>query len=501
MIDIDKIGKRIKEQRKYMRKVSQEKMAEDLGMYQADISNLEKAKSGSGISDLYKLDAIAEYLNIPLETLLFGREDKNMLKYHGDTMRLAPSKKKLIKTHEEILKTLTGQDPLPEPITWECGPYTLYSMYEYQLQFDNESEVVDGKPQPTAALPKLHTYVFFGMEIIGVMTTSIATVMAHVYQPALNKLQGMIPFDVLDVTDVWRTLNPYWALWKFSEPGPENDAYYDKMFKRMDELRSLGEDRKVLYIESIYVREDCRRNGIFRMYIDFLKEMAPDSIMWLNMEPTSGAELEEEYLQVPVYSVSELGQLNMNAAIAEKVGFTVDPDTWHRQAEIIAADGNVTTEVVLVRKCAYYLPQAIRDLLKDDGNLVEVGRAMQKVTQKDAEPQTGIDMNTYEKDGWKVAEWKDTYVSGPEIGKTDVWYVAYALDGSNSWRFGYSNRSPQAAGIDHEGQYECYEWLDDAEGSEQIDTWIMLQDMLISSMPEDMLNAIYGEDEDEAEED
>ena len=51
MIDFTKIGKRILEERKYLRRISQEKMAEDLGMYQADISNLEKAKNGSGITN------------------------------------------------------------------------------------------------------------------------------------------------------------------------------------------------------------------------------------------------------------------------------------------------------------------------------------------------------------------------------------------------------------------------------------------------------------------
>ena len=39
-------------------------MAEDLQMYQADISNIEKAKSGSGITDITKLDMISEYLNL-----------------------------------------------------------------------------------------------------------------------------------------------------------------------------------------------------------------------------------------------------------------------------------------------------------------------------------------------------------------------------------------------------------------------------------------------------
>lgn len=58
MVDYEKIGRRILEERKYLRRISQEKMAEDLGMYQADISNLEKAKNGSGITDLSKLDSV-----------------------------------------------------------------------------------------------------------------------------------------------------------------------------------------------------------------------------------------------------------------------------------------------------------------------------------------------------------------------------------------------------------------------------------------------------------
>ena len=106
MLDLDIIGRRIREQRKHFLKISQEKMAEDLNMYQADISNMEKAKSGSGIGDLQKLDLIAEYLNIPLETLIFGREDRNMTMYHGDKMKLTKSKKCMQKTHKDILMRL-----------------------------------------------------------------------------------------------------------------------------------------------------------------------------------------------------------------------------------------------------------------------------------------------------------------------------------------------------------------------------------------------------------
>ena len=54
MINEKMIGNNIRYLRK-SRKISQEKMAEDLGMYQADISNLERAIGGSDISDIYKL--------------------------------------------------------------------------------------------------------------------------------------------------------------------------------------------------------------------------------------------------------------------------------------------------------------------------------------------------------------------------------------------------------------------------------------------------------------
>ncbi len=62
-IDYEKIGRRIFEERKYILHISQEKMAEDLGMYQADISNLEHASKSSGIQDLRKLENIADYLD------------------------------------------------------------------------------------------------------------------------------------------------------------------------------------------------------------------------------------------------------------------------------------------------------------------------------------------------------------------------------------------------------------------------------------------------------
>ena len=106
MIDFEKIGVRIAEERKLVKHISQRKMAEDLNMYQADISNLEKAKNGSGITDLYKLDYIADYLNVSVESLIFGKKDDSMLKYYGNTMKLQPSESYVNEKHEAVLKGL-----------------------------------------------------------------------------------------------------------------------------------------------------------------------------------------------------------------------------------------------------------------------------------------------------------------------------------------------------------------------------------------------------------
>ncbi len=108
MVDFEKIGKRIFEERKYLHRISQEKMAEDLGMYQADISNLEKAKNGSGISDLTKLDLIADYFGIPLETLIFGGKHNQIEKYSADKMQIKENTKKLPQKHEALLSGLMG---------------------------------------------------------------------------------------------------------------------------------------------------------------------------------------------------------------------------------------------------------------------------------------------------------------------------------------------------------------------------------------------------------
>jgi len=221
MIDFEKIGTRIAEERKFVKHVSQRKMAEDLNMYQADISNLEKAKNGSGITDLYKLDFIADYLNISVESLIFGKKDDNMLKYYGNTVQLKPVAGYVSEKHKEVLRDLTGEqcDFNPNRSFYTCGPYSLYSFLEIQSSMNvnpDTKELV-----PIEQLVRAHNYIFYKDEIAGVMTVALTSVIDHVFQPRFGSLQRLIPRDSLDVTDTLRTLNPYWALWYHSSEDEE----------------------------------------------------------------------------------------------------------------------------------------------------------------------------------------------------------------------------------------------------------------------------------------
>ena len=477
MVDYEKIGRRITEQRKHLRKISQEKMAEDLGMYQADISNLEKAKRGSGITDLYKLDLIADYFEIPLETLLFGKGNQVMEKYYGDKMQIKVSKKKVPKEHQDILTKLVGVDTSELPVdAFECGPYKLYVFREIQaLWGEGKKEISEDTID--MKLMRIHVYVFWSGEVVSTLVADVTNIWQHIIQPQLKNLQLIINSDILDVTDVLRTINPYWALWQFEENDVEKEKSFQLMCQRMDELKPFG-NTTVLYIESVYVREDFRQKGILRMLIDFLKKTCGDCVMWLNMEPTTGVELTSEFGHIPAYTVSELGQVSMNASIAERLGFTVDSDTWHRQAEVIGSTGEISTQIIEIRKCAYYIPNEICQVLKDDKDLVSIGRAKQRLLQKE-ENGSVIDMRSGIKDGFKILEIKESIVSGSDRGKTVFVYASHSIDEDQRFQFGVSYRSVLDNPIGHDGQLEVYEYLDDADESIYYDRLVLLNTALL----------------------
>ena len=489
MIDYEKIGRRIYEERKFIRRISQEKMAEDLGMYQADISNLEKAKKSSGITDLNKLQIIADYFSLPIENLLFGSSaEAHMVNYEGSKMELRileRSKQKIKNTKQKtILQKLLDTDPTKAlSFTFECGPYTTYIFVEDLTELQG---VDDNGNMITKALPRWHCYTFFNDMCIANMLVDQASVFQLVNFKEAAWLQKMIQFDVLDTVDAQRTLNPYIILRQYADNKGDEKRNEDLMFERMDALRPVW-GKFVFFVESIYVMEDCRQHGICRMLLDILHK-AGDPVIWINMEPTSGAELSNERGYIPSYTQTEISQLTLNAVIAEKLGITVDPDTWHRQEEVIDPNGNKHLETVLIRKCAYYIPKDVWEIIKDDGDLVAIGRAKQKV-YKSQHDELGapeaLDIYTNNrKNGQRMISMKQ---------KTDnhgiVYIFAVKLPEDEHMWFGVSKQNPVKEGIDID-MIERWDYLDDAEASPFMDTYLMLA-MYISGFDE------YPEEKDE----
>ncbi len=462
MIDFEKIGRRILEERKYLRRISQEKMAEDLGMYQADISNLEKAKNGSGITDLSKLDLIADYFDLPLEILLFGRRQDQMEKYYGTKMQLKEYTKKRSQKHDAILRNLLGlkkdeegDKALGRIQTYSCGPYMIYIAEECQYVWVDESKEDDDRP---FGLLKQHFYVVYQDEVIACMTADVTWMLQYVDGPTFETLKTIILPDVFDLDDALQMLNPFWILSKYAVTTEEKEEIDERLQERMNRLAELGEERVVFLIESAYVREDCRRNGIMRMMLDTLKQESNGSIIWLNLEPTSGEELSLESGYHAVYAASELGQINMNASIAEHLGFTVDTKTVERQAERIAEDGTIFIDTIPVRRIAYFFPEKIRDLLKEDDQILSHARAREKVLDGDIKKPSVYTISQ--------GAWKDYgYIIAIKIVCRDETVYAFARgkDWKSRW-LGVSKENPAPTGklVD---TIERYDYLKDAENS------------------------------------
>ena len=460
MIDFEKIGKRILEERKYIRRISQEKMAEELGMYQADISNLEKAKNGSGITDLSKLDLIADYFDMPLETLLFGRRQDQMEKYYGSKMQLTESTKKRTQKHDSILKKLMGitnhekaDAALDKLKTLECGPYMIYVAYEFQYNLSGKDS--DSNP---GFIRKPHIFVIYQDEVIGCATAYLTIMMQHVFQPTFEGLKSFIFPDIFDLDDTLQILNPYWLLYQYAENQDEETEYRQKMLERMDKLRQTGEDRIIFYVESAYVREDCRQNGIFRMMIDVLKKIGENPLIWLSLEPTSGAELGSEYDYFATYQASDVGQINLNASIAEHLGFTIDAKTVNRQLSHIEEDGSVTVETKPVRRTAYYLPKKVQSVINYDDDLLAYARARKKTVLGDIDKPIVFDIYN--------GAWKEYgFIMSIKLEYSDE--TVYAFARGKEWEtrwLGVSRDNPSTTGAFVE-TIEKYDSLKDAVNS------------------------------------
>ena len=427
MIDVKRIGRRIAEERKLVRHLSQEKMVEamydKLGVHwsQPDLSNIERA--GTAIWDLAKLDKIADFFEIPLQNLLFGSGmEERMERYYGRHVEICNlSKEKPAKEHVRLLDIATGDKKFNENSIphYGWGPYTVYALFE-PLQIENSC----AKCGPVR-FDKFRFYAFFENSLVGAMLGTMTPVFSLMNMEHLGRLQGIVPASVLDIVDPARYLNPWLPLMMFA-PTPEERAVHEaSWFERLERLREHS-GKPVYLVESVYVREDCRQKGMCRLMLDVLEHVFGQHTTWLNLEPTDGAELEIDCpAGGPAYTPSKLGQLSLNASIAEWLGFTVDPDLWTRRVAVDDGAGGTKLEERRVRKCAFKLPDYIREIVKDDGDLVERGRAVQSEAQKAQKEYSSMAGGVLDQDGMEEAYDGFDIIDGFRYGAfiVEVWYT------------------------------------------------------------------------------
>lgn len=373
------IGKRIQEQRKYIKRVSQEKMADDLFMYQADISNLEKGKKGSGIMDLEKLIRLSEYLSVSLEFLIFGSKN-NMIQYYKK--KTAIDEGKTNSKQIKVLASLTGRkDTDINPITYKSGPFTICilksivksAVFPMKLFEKKDVTIVD------LSVDRYQFFTFYDSDVVSTMTVDKTTLLDNLVPDHIYALGQIIYKKNLDVTDVLRHLNPFVPLIQFGEEDKQKE-YVNKSNDRNMELIALGEDNPVLYLESAYVKEEYRKNGIFTLNIDILKMMFENAVIWLNMEPLDETEMNSG--NNPKHLTKDITQITLNNLIAEKLGFTIDPDLWGIE---VKDDATQEVKKVRVRKCAYIIPEIYQQIIKEDNDLVEQGRIRQQLKLENKE--------------------------------------------------------------------------------------------------------------------
>ncbi|MCR5258441.1 MAG: helix-turn-helix domain-containing protein, partial [Desulfovibrio sp.] len=274
MIDVKRIGRRIAEERKLVRRLSQEKMVEamydKLGVHwsQPDLSNLERA--GTAIWDLSKLDKIADFFEIPLQNLLFGSGmEERMERYYGRHMEIRNlSGEKPAKEHVRLLNAATGDKTFDESGIphYGWGPYTVYALFE-PLQIGGS-----GDPCGPVRFDRFRLYAFFENGMVGVLRGTMAPVFALMNMAHLGRLQQAVPLPVLDVVDPAQHLNPWLPLMMFA-PAPEERAVHEAgFFGRLEQLREHS-GKPVFLVESVYVREDCRQKGMCRLMLDVLEHL------------------------------------------------------------------------------------------------------------------------------------------------------------------------------------------------------------------------------------
>ena len=126
--------------------------------------------------------------------------------------------------------------------------------------------------------------------------------------------------------------------------------------------------------------------------IDVVEKLCDRNVsIWLNMQPTDDENMEGEHKSFPDQPIMTVGQMSLNAHIAEKLGFTIESDFWYLEVLVKEEDGSEFIETRPIRKVAYKLSKQLAKILENDGELVENGYALQRSCYAAGEPQDKVE--------------------------------------------------------------------------------------------------------------
>ena len=335
MIDTQAIAQRIRDGRRHRRRVTQEAFALELGINQSAVSDLENGKKGSGIYDLNRLKLLAQGLNMDLRYLVFGMGDDGLPRFTALNRFEAISTRRITKAHREHLERLSGE------IDWKKRLISAMEFSTYRMYvLENESE--------TSFQERLCVVIFDDR--------IVATAKAKAFRvEALNEVRQL--FEDESVYElIERRMNPFESL--LTTADVETIERYTLEAEERHEALSVVDDEEVVVIEALFVEAKLREHGLSRLMINGLADSEMTSV-WLSLKPVT--ELIETIEGVPRHSPANLGQMTLNASIAERLGLTIES-----MREPVEVNSKEETAVLPCHAWAYRLSPALKAITNED---------------------------------------------------------------------------------------------------------------------------------------
>lgn len=335
MIDTQAIAQRIRDGRRHRRRVTQEAFGLELGINQSAVSDLENGKKGSGIYDLNRLKLLAQGLNMDLRYLVFGMGDDGLPRFTALNRFEAISTRRITKAHREHLERLSGE------IDWKKRLISAMEFSTYRMYvLENESE--------TSFQERLCVVIFDDR--------IVATAKAKAFRvEALNEVRRL--FEDESVYElIERRMNPFESL--LTTADVETIERYTLEAEERHEALSVVDDEEVVVIEALFVEAKLREHGLSRLMINGLADSEMTSV-WLSLKPVT--ELIETIEGVPRHSPANLGQMTLNASIAERLGLTIES-----MREPVEVNSKEETAVLPCHAWAYRLSPALEAITNED---------------------------------------------------------------------------------------------------------------------------------------